>query len=137
MAWLNLFGRKVKAKDVTDSNGKTPVMTYQPFKLLYSETWAKGTTKTIVDADKYTLFCLYVKDHAAVLIGCKEPQGITPQLSFVGARDSTNSFLYKVTFNNVNTNNWTMLGASFHQLNSDGNAGGEIYGQTFYIYGIF
>lgn len=138
MAWLNLFGKKVKAKDVTDGSGKTPILTYQPFKLLYQGTWAKGATKSIPNADKYKLFCIYVKDHAIVLLGCKEPQGITLQLPFMGARDTgTASFLYKITFNNVDTNNWTMLGASFHQLNTNGNAGGEIYGQTLYIYGIF
>lgn len=138
MAWLNLFGRKVKAKDVTDGSGKTPILTYQPFKLLYQGTWAKGATKTITNADKYKLFCIYFLNEACTMIGIREPADTTKRINFSMALDNGASYIYKASFDcSSDFKTWTLIGMSHHLLNTNGNAGTELYNRTIYIYGIF
>lgn len=135
--WLKLFGNLIRARDVSDESGRIPIMTYEPFKLLYQGTWAKNATKTITNADKYKLFALYFYGEGIVLLGVKEPQTITNYLNFSSCKDETNSYVYKATFKNTDTNSWTLTGASRHTLNTNGNAGVELYTTTMYIYGVF
>lgn len=138
MTWFNLFGRKIKAKDVTDSAGKTPVLTYQQFKLLYQGTWAQNASKTIANADKYHVFALYLLNEACTMIGIREPNDTTLRINFSMALDNgSGSYIYKASFNcSSNFLTWTLLGMSHHQLSS-GIAGTALYSRTIYIYGIF